>query len=149
MQGAGIYLTRQRRAIIAAVSRRLHAFGVADLCAEAGLRRVSMICIYRNLLKFESIGLLKRSFTRRGGFLFQIQPAGSSDSITLTCHQCGDQESIPDAGISLIQRELANRGYLSVGHLAEFVGVCPDCARATAQLAPLSVGIRPAQTMAT
>lgn len=133
---AGIQLTRQRRAIIQAISRRPHLFSVADLCAEPGLRRVSMVCIYRNLLIFESISLLKRSFTRRGGFLFQAQQAGAGVAITITCRNCGVRESVPDADIGRIQRDLVQRGYASVGHLAEFAGVCPDCARAAVRRSP-------------
>lgn len=136
VRGAGLNLTRHRRAIITAACRMPHAFSVADLCADPGLRRVSLICVYRNLLKFENISLVRRSFTRRGGFLFQLQQAGPPDSITMTCRQCGDRESIPDAQIARIHLELAQRGYRSVGHLAEFAGICPACALAASRPAP-------------
>lgn len=140
VKSAGIYLTAQRRAIIKVIAQRLHAFSVAGLSTEPALRRVSLVCIYRNLLLFEKISLVKRSFTRRGGFLFQTQPAGAPASITLACRKCGNRESITNPGIDRIQRELAQRGYASVEHWAEFAGVCPACARVSARLAQCSSG---------
>jgi len=140
LKSAGIHLTAQRRAIIKVISQRLHAFSVAGLSTEPALRRVSLVCIYRNLLLFEKISLVKRSFTRRGGFLFQTQQGGSPASITLACRKCGNRESIANPGIDRIQRELAQRGYASVEHWAEFAGVCPACARVSARLAQCSSG---------
>ena len=125
----GLRLTRQRRAVLAAVSEAsssvspLQVFDAARArCPELGLTTV-----YRTLEVLSEIGALRR--VHGPDHCEAFVPAGSAHGHTVVCARCGSVQEFTDCHMqSVVDAAAEQTGYHITEHFLQLSGVCPACA---------------------
>jgi Fur family ferric uptake transcriptional regulator len=119
----GMRMTPQRRSVMAAVIRLVHA--TPDQVAEA-VPDVDLTTVYRTLETLEHIGMLAHTHLGHGAPSYRL---AEDDHIHVVCHHCGAVIDAPSGLADRIAAQLMNeRGFvLDRSHFTVF-GSCADCA---------------------
>jgi Fur family transcriptional regulator, ferric uptake regulator len=94
------------------------------------------VSVYRTLTTFESLGIVTKSNFQGEAARFQltIKSAQATQSIHndhqhfFKCIDCSKIEPFQDCVIVQKEKELIAKGYKSLKHHLEIIGVCPSCA---------------------
>ena len=125
---AGLRLTRQRSAILAALERKNRFITAQDLHHELRGRRGApgLATVYRTLATLALAGVLDTS-VRDGEQAFRL--CGTDHHHHLVCESCGRVEEVGSEQVETWVRQLARRrGFRVTTHTAEVYGICRDCA---------------------
>jgi Fur family ferric uptake transcriptional regulator len=126
-------LTRQRKLIIEKMQDFQVPFGAEDLYSS-GLQEkgIDLATIYRTLnLFFERNWLSKIDL--EDGCSRYIFKKSESHHHTLLCRSCHKVEHLPGCFVEQQQKELLKKGFTSLSHRVEFVGLCPACSKNSSQ----------------
>jgi Fur family ferric uptake transcriptional regulator len=121
--------TAPRKRVIAAALRRRQPFTALELVDELRRHGVGRATVFRTLELLVSIGALARIHAIESGErCVRYTPCAPSHHHHLVCQACGRVDEIAaatlDARIIAVARA---RGFRTLGHTVEIVGVCPDC----------------------
>ena len=124
---AGLRVTPQREAVLAAVWRQRHATAdslVAELAAtDAG---VNLSTVYRSLEALEQIGLVRHAHLGAGAPTYHI--AVERPHLHLQCLSCGSVRSLPAEAAAGFTAQIERRtGFRADLTHAAIHGTCPDC----------------------
>ena len=89
--------------------------------------------VYRTLTKFEQLGIVAKSSFNGEAARFKFALAGHRPrphEHYFKCFDCGEIEALNDCLVAKKERELESKGYRSLSHHLEIVGLCPQCADA-------------------
>ncbi|HQG03917.1 MAG TPA: Fur family transcriptional regulator [Thermoleophilia bacterium] len=125
----GLRVTRQRRAVVAAVADSsvclspLEVFEAARRdCPDLGLTTV-----YRTLELLGEIGALRRVHGADG--CERLVPAGSTHGHAVVCDSCGRVTEFTECDMGDVVRAATREtGYRITGHFLQLSGLCVDCA---------------------
>ncbi len=122
-----IKLTRQRKLIVEKMVLFKIPFGAEDLYLN-GLKKsgLDLATIYRTLNLFAENNWISRIDLNDGYSRYVMKPA-SSHLHTLLCKACHRIEHLSGCFVEKQQEELRKKGFTSLSHKVEFVGLCPDC----------------------
>jgi len=104
--------------------------------AEAGGLDCDPATLYRQIMKLEGIGLVRRlGFHQRSNYFKLLLPGQHQDY--LICDQCGAVQVIDiECPVHDLEDEVVEKsGFTGVHHELEFFGVCPDCQQAEKSIA--------------
>jgi Fur family transcriptional regulator, ferric uptake regulator len=125
---AGLRITKQRVAVLAALEGRTEAVTAQDLHQELRKREDSpgLATIYRTLASLANAGVLD-TFARDGEQGFRM--CGSAHHHHhLVCRTCGSVDEVTSEAIeSWVSRVAKSRGFEVTGHSAEVYGFCASC----------------------
>lgn len=123
-----VKLTRQRKLIIEKMAGFTVPFGAEDLYRK-GLKRagIDLATIYRTLNLFAEKNWISRVDLMDDHARYVMKPL-SSHLHTLLCKACHRIEHLNGCFVEKQQEELLKKGFTSLSHKVEFVGLCPDCA---------------------
>ena len=88
------------------------------------------VSVYRTLNQFEKIGLVKKSQFQGEAACFQIDLDNNHKSHHqhfFKCVKCSIVEPIKGCFVRQSEKDLLDKGYKSLHHHLEIVGVCPSC----------------------
>ena len=124
---SGVKLTRQRKLIAEKMGSFESPFCAEDLYLK-GLKRagIDLATVYRTLNLFASMNWISKVDVNDGHTHYVMKPAGSHLH-TLLCKACNKIEHLSGCFVEKQQEELARKGFTSLSHKVEFVGLCPDC----------------------
>lgn len=125
---AGLRVTRQRSAILAALQRKDGFKTAQDLFHELRGRKGApgLATVYRTLATLASTGALDTS-VRDGEQVFRL--CSPRHHHHLVCEACGRVEEVASEQVESWVRQLARRrGFRVTGHTAEVYGICRACA---------------------
>lgn len=123
----GCRLTRQRRAILAALQSTTSHPDVRWLHSQVRreLPGISLTSVYRNLEMMARTGVIQQIASRDSAARFD---ANTRLHGHIQCLRCSRIDDVPlPAAVSQL-RELGPSGYEDVRVKLEFDGVCPECA---------------------
>ncbi len=127
LQTSQVKLTRQRKLIIEKMTAFQIPFGAEDLYLK-GLKRsgIDLATIYRTLNLFAEKNWISKVDLSDGHSRYVMKPT-SSHLHTLLCKACHRIEHLSGCFVEKQQEELKKKGFTSLSHKVEFVGLCPDC----------------------
>lgn len=132
---AGLRVTPQREAVLAAVWRQRHATAdslVAELAAADSA--VNLSTVYRSLEALEQIGLVRHAHLGAGAPTYHI--AVERPHLHLQCLSCGSVRSLPaDAAAAFAADIERETGFVADFTHAAIHGTCADCVVAGAESA--------------
>lgn len=124
---AGLRVTPQREAVLAAVWRQRHATAdslVAELAAADSA--VNLSTVYRSLEALEQIGLVRHAHLGAGSPTYHI--AVEHPHLHLQCRSCGRLQSLPvEAAASFAGEIERETGFLADFTHAAIHGTCAEC----------------------
>jgi Fur family transcriptional regulator, ferric uptake regulator len=122
-----VKLTRQRKLIIEKIAAFKSPFAAEDLFLR-GLKRsgIDLATIYRTLNLFAENNWISRFDIVDGHARYVLKPT-SSHLHTLLCKACNRVEHLSGCFVEKQQEELQKKGFTSLSHKVEFIGLCPDC----------------------
>lgn len=128
LESSQIKLTRQRKLIIEKMATFKVPFGAEDLYLK-GLKRsrIDLATIYRTLNLFAENSWISQVDIREGHARYILKPT-SRHLHTLLCKSCHRIEHLSGCFVEKQHEELQKKGFTSLSHKVEFVGLCPDCA---------------------
>lgn len=123
--------TGPRERVIAAALRRRQPFTALELVSQLKSHRVGRATVFRTLDLLVSVGALSRIHAVEAGQrCVRYTPCAPSHHHHLVCQTCGRVDEI---GADLLDGRItavaSARGFETIGHTVEIVGVCPDCQR--------------------
>ncbi|HEV8534112.1 MAG TPA: Fur family transcriptional regulator [Candidatus Limnocylindria bacterium] len=123
--------TAPRERVIAAALRRSQPFTALELVAELRRQRVGRATVFRTLDLLVSIGALSRIHAIEAGQrCVRYTPCAPSHHHHLVCQACGRVDEIAaDVLDGRIAAVASARGFRTLGHTVEIVGLCPGCQR--------------------
>ncbi len=129
MADHGLRLTRQRRAVLDAVTHAsssvsaLQVFDAArETCPELGLTTV-----YRTLDVLSELGALRRVHGLDNCEAFV--PAGAAHGHTVVCSSCGSTTEFTDCDMhAVVAAATRQTGYRITEHFLQLTGICSACA---------------------
>ena len=138
LRTAGLRITQPRIAILGALIRSGQPTSIEQLHADTGVGACDLVTVYRCLVAFEEIGLVRRSFFHNGTSLFVANLEGEQRYHVL-CKETNHVEELDPATTADLRRcaehlegVLRARGYTGVTHVTEFFGVAPKGGRVAA-----------------
>jgi Fur family ferric uptake transcriptional regulator len=120
--------TPARMAILDFLEKEHRPIDVSELLAYLSVNNISMdqVTVYRILDKFYKSNIVKRLEFGEGKFRYEITHV--DDHHHLICESCGKIEDISDCGVSVLEKEIAQKKkFLVKRHSLEFFGLCSDC----------------------
>lgn len=122
-----VKLTRQRKHIIQKMAEFEIPFAAEDLYLK-GLKRagIDLATIYRTLKLFAKKNWISQVDIIEGHTRYVMKPT-SSHLHTLLCKACHRIEHLNGCFVQKQQEELVKKGFTSLSHKVEFIGLCPDC----------------------
>lgn len=132
IHAAGMRVTPQREALLAAVWRLRHATAETLVAELAGTdESVNMSTIYRGLDALQRIGLVRHAHLGSGSPTYHI--AVESAHLHLQCNSCGRVLSLEAGfGDDFAERIAARTGFVADLTHGAVYGVCADCFAASA-----------------
>ena len=128
----GLSLTRQRRAVIGALtSAESHptATQVFD-AVRSRMPTVTLATVYRNLNTLAELGLVRELHSCSGGARFDVI---TDDHCHLSCLECGRMDDLRMGILAdLTSQAQSATQYVIKGHCLVFQGTCPQCRRSVA-----------------
>jgi Fur family ferric uptake transcriptional regulator len=124
---AGLRVTRQRLAVLAALSVRPDAVTAQDLYEGIRKRRGApgLATVYRTLTALAEAGVID-TFNREGELAYRL--CGESHHHHLVCESCGAVQEVEARQVESWIRSVARRrGFVVTGHTADVYGLCRDC----------------------
>jgi Fur family transcriptional regulator, ferric uptake regulator len=132
----GLRLTRQRRAVVDAVtasSACLSPFDVFE-AARASCPDLGLTTVYRTLELLGEIGALRRIHTTDG--CERLVPASSAHGHSVVCGGCGRVTEFTDCDMGqVLDAARRETGYRITEHFLQLNGICADCAGAAGEVA--------------
>ncbi|GAC1701567.1 MAG: transcriptional repressor [Candidatus Limnocylindrales bacterium] len=129
IRATGRRMTRQRRAVLAAVQRSRHHVTADEIATRvrATHPRIDPSTVYRNLEALEAIGLVSHSHLEDR--ITRWHRADVERHGHLVCRSCGEETELPAAALAGFERRLeaAHAFIADLGHSA-IVGICRACA---------------------
>lgn len=87
---------------------------------------VSLATVYRVLISFEEVGLIKKHNFSDGSAVFEINQGEHHDH--LVCNECGSIEEFLDEVIEQRQEKIAaSKGFKIMDHTMIIYGICKSC----------------------
>lgn len=125
LRGSGFRLTPQRRLILDAVTRLVHATP-EEVAGEVRELGINTSTVYRNLEVLENLGLVKHTHLVDRAPTYHV--VGDHEHVHLVCRECQNVRSVDPSVVSdLVTRLHDEQGFVvDVGHLAIF-GHCVSC----------------------
>lgn len=127
LEAAGLRVTRQRLAVLEALSGRSDAVTAQEL--HHGLRTdersPGLATVYRTLTALSDAGEVD-TFQRDGEQAFRL--CGSAHHHHLVCETCGSVREVEGDEVEAWVRRMASRhGFSVTGHRADIYGYCERC----------------------
>ena len=124
----GLRLTRQRRAVLAAVAgapSSISALQVYDAARES-CPELGLTTVYRTLAVLSDIGALRR--VHGPDHCEAFVPAGAAHGHTVVCSRCGSVVEFTDCDMHAVVVAAGEQtGYRITEHFLQLSGVCPAC----------------------
>lgn len=127
LRSAGLRVTSQRLAILAALQRRADAITAQDLYQDVRRTKSApgLATVYRTLTALAEAGQVD-TFARDGEAAYRLCSAEHHHH--LVCESCGSvQEVEADVIESWIKQVARRKGFRVTSHTADVFGVCADC----------------------
>jgi Fur family ferric uptake transcriptional regulator len=117
--------------VIAAALRRRKPFTALQLVAQLKRHGVGRATVFRTLDLLVSVGAFSRMHgVSAGQRCVRYTPCAPAHHHHLVCQTCGRVDEIAaDLVDGRIIAAARARGFRTVGHTVEIVGVCPECQR--------------------
>jgi Fe2+ or Zn2+ uptake regulation protein len=135
LKAKGHRVTTQRMAILEAISKiaPTQPFSVETILQIIRKENPEESCdftsVYRNLMTFEELQLVRRSDLIGDSTMYQIRDDLHIHNHFIVCKKCKKTEPI-DACMVIGQETLMLKlGYKDISHRLEFYGICPKCAK--------------------
>ncbi len=125
----GYKLTRQRRAILNAISGSRSHLTPAEIYQIASVEdsSIGLVTIYRTLEILGKCGLICKVYTGGSSQSFLVRRPQAHHH-HLVCSSCGNVVDFTDCNLDKLEERLATQTGFSIdGHLLEMHGRCPDC----------------------
>lgn len=126
LRGAEMRVTKPRIAILETLIKRQAPASIEQIHQDLAHKSCDLVTVYRCLAAFESVGLVRRSFSPNGTNLYEIG-INNPQRYHIVCKSCGKAEPVDYFPVEGMERMLKDHGYTQVSHLVEFFGVCPGC----------------------
>lgn len=124
----GVRSTRQRKAVIAAMSDMTKFSSAKDIhqVLEERGDKVGLTTVYRTLQSLSEVKAVDVLHTDAGEALYRL--CGDHHHHHLVCTDCGETVEIGGGPVEEWAGDLASEhGFRLTGHTAEVFGVCADC----------------------
>ncbi|QGS33793.1 transcriptional repressor [Corynebacterium xerosis] len=124
----GVRSTRQRKAVIAAMSDMTKFSSAKDIhqVLEERGDKVGLTTVYRTLQSLSEVKAVDVLHTDAGEALYRL--CGDHHHHHLVCTECGETVEIGGGPVEEWAGDLASEhGFRLTGHTAEVFGVCADC----------------------
>jgi Fe2+ or Zn2+ uptake regulation protein len=131
IRALGFRLTPQRDLILRVVAALGEHATFDEIYAQVrkAAPNISAATVYRNLETFSRYRLIHGNEVA-GGKVYEL--AVEDNHHHLICHHCWVDLKVPDASIHKLFRDLNKQtGFLVLGEHYIFMGLCPECRRAT------------------
>ena len=129
LSARGLRLTRQRRAVLAAIAAApssLSALQVYD-AARAGCPELGLTTVYRTLDVLAEMGALRR--VHGPDHCESFVPASAAHGHTVVCSACGRVTEFTDCDMHAVVDAAARQtGYRITEHFLQLSGLCSRCA---------------------
>lgn len=128
-KGAGLRSTRQRAAIINALSKASGFRTAQELHREMsrGTSRIGLATVYRNLQALADAGAVDALQTAGGETTYRLCEGGEHHH-HIVCRQCGTSVELVAEEVEAWAERMGRRhGFKEVTHTAEIFGFCSDC----------------------
>lgn len=129
--GTGLRRTAPRRRVIASALRKRQPFTAQELVSDLSRHGVGRATVFRTLDLLVSIGALSRIHAIEAGQrCVRYTPCAPTHHHHLVCRSCGRVDEIPAELLDRRMTAVASlRGFRTLGHTVEIVGICRECQR--------------------
>ena len=125
LAGAGHRVTRQRRAVIAAIAAAESGLTASELYAEAhrACSTVGLATVYRTLELLADVGALRRIHGPDRCEMFALALGGHGHAVV--CTRCGRVREFTGCDLrTVVDAATQETGYAIAGHILELSGIC-------------------------
>lgn len=130
LRAASMRVTRSRLKLLEALSSGV-PMSIEELYEAAGQQNCDIVTVYRGMVAFEQVGIVRRSFRHDGALLFECD-LGRPPQYRINCKATGEIHIMDvnttrklRAAIESAEEILRARGFHDVTHRLEFSAVCP------------------------
>lgn len=132
LRAAGLRSTQPRIAIFKALNDFAEPVSIEQIFKSIKTTSCDLVTVYRGLALFEELGLVQRTFSNSGTGLYQLKRDGAP-VYYLTCKQTGKRVALDTEDalqlhqvLSQIEAKLSDKGFRSLSHRLEFVGLSAE-----------------------
>jgi Fur family ferric uptake transcriptional regulator len=128
LQNRGVRLTRQRRAVLAALGTAKSGLDPAEVLERARVEcpELGLATVYRALDLFHSLGIVRRIHTDKR--CATVAAAEARHGHYVVCTSCGRVAEFSRCDIGELEQDAARQtGFAVNTHFLELAGVCGDC----------------------
>lgn len=129
LKGAGLRVTSSRLKLLHALARSDRPLSIEELHATLAPSSCDIVTVYRCMVAFEELDLVRRTYRYRGTTLYE-RKAGLAAPYRVVCKLTEQTEALPDSSaqrlaevMAAVEAELRTQGYAHVSHVVEFFGI--------------------------
>ncbi len=126
IERAGLRRTQPRIAILKALIAEHGPFSVDELREISSIKKIDRVTVYRVLLAFEELDIVRRCEFGDGISRYEYCEAGHHHH-HVVCKKCRKTQSIDECIPESLVNRVKKLGYEEVSHSLEFFGVCRSC----------------------
>jgi Fe2+ or Zn2+ uptake regulation protein len=128
LEGAKLYCTGARLAVLEALSESSHPLSQDEIAAQLQEEHHDKATIYRALEAFLKAGLVHRAFVHQRKWHFELAANCTEHQCHphFTCTSCGRTSCLLGMSVPLVNK--VRQGYIVHRQQTRFEGLCPDCA---------------------
>ncbi len=121
--------TKKRRLLLTLLKEQDHAITAEDLYEKAKkIIPINLSTVYRSLTSLTQKGLLSKNIHKDGKAYYQIQ--NHQHQHNLNCIICHETIPVDECPLTELEETLSTKtGYQITGHILQFSGICPNCAK--------------------
>ena len=130
LERCGVKKTPGRRAVLSFFLKETHPVSIRSVHKAIGTNKIAHTTIYRTVLLFLSVGLVREIHLQSGESLFEL--ADRTHHHHLICRFCGYLEDIHACGLDgwISQVKQGSHRFASIDdHSVELFGTCRECAK--------------------
>ena len=127
IQQAGLRRTKPREALLSYLIREHGPFTIEEIFRGIKKRDLDVVTVYRGVLAFEKIGLVRRCDFGDGVARYEFQSDPRHHHHHVICKSCRKMESLESCRLPDLEVQAKDLGYSELTHSLEFFGICKEC----------------------
>lgn len=130
LKTVNLKLTPARLSLLSILNNEHGPFTLEDLHRKTGRQKVDFATVYRCLMAFEKVGLVRRCEFGDGVVRFERADLNETHHHHhVICRVCRSVQSFEYCKMKGLEKKLSQLGYSDISHSLEFFGICSSCAR--------------------
>ena len=127
LQRAGLRRTKPRETLLSHLIREHGPYSIDEIFQGLKKKDLDVVTVYRSVLAFEKIGLVRRCDFGDGVARYEFQSDPKHHHHHIICKSCRQMENLESCKLPELEAQAKDLGYSDLTHSLEFFGTCKSC----------------------